>query len=78
VLIYSNKTYSETGELTNGLSATDGVWVDKKGNIYVANVSTNVVEFKKSGSSPICTYTVRPIRSTLRPTRKATSTSWTS
>jgi hypothetical protein len=57
VLIYSNKTYGETGELTNGLSATDGVWVDKKGNIYVANVSTNVVEFKKSGSSPICTYT---------------------
>ena len=57
VLIYSNKTYGETGELTNGLSATDGVWVDKKGNIYVANVPTNVVEFKKGGSSPICTYT---------------------
>ena len=57
VLIYSNKTYGETGELTNGLSATDGVWVDKKGNIYVANVPTNVVEFKKSGSAPICTYT---------------------
>ncbi|MGC2651638.1 MAG: hypothetical protein WA304_12630 [Candidatus Cybelea sp.] len=57
VLIYSNKTYGETGELTNGLSATDGVWVDKKGNIYVANVSTNVVEFKKGGSSPDCTYT---------------------
>jgi hypothetical protein len=57
VLIYSNKTYSEIGELTNDLSATEGVWVDKKGNIYVANVPTNVVEFKKSGSSPICTYT---------------------
>ena len=57
VLIYSNKTYGETGELTNGLSATDGVWVDKKGNIYVANVPTNVVEFKKGGSSPDCTYT---------------------
>jgi hypothetical protein len=57
VLIYSNKSYSEIGELTNDLSGTDGVWVDKKGDIYVANVSTNVVEFKKGGSSPICTYT---------------------
>jgi hypothetical protein len=57
VLIYSNKSYSEIGELTNDLTGTDGVWVDKKGDIYVANVSTNVVEFKKGGSSPICTYT---------------------
>lgn len=57
VLIYSNKTYSQIGEITNGLSATDGVWVDKKGNIYVANASSNVVEYKNGGSSPICTYT---------------------
>lgn len=57
VLIYSNKTYEEVGELTNGLSFTDGVWVDKKGNIYVANVESNVVEFKNGASSPMCTYT---------------------
>jgi hypothetical protein len=47
----------EIGELTNGLAERDGVWVDKEGNVHVANVSTNVVEFKKGGSSPDCTYT---------------------
>jgi hypothetical protein len=57
VLIYSNKNYSEVGELTSGISIPDGVWVDAKGNVYVANVSTNVVEFKKGAGSPICTYT---------------------
>lgn len=57
VLIYSNKNYSEIGEITNGITLSDGVWVDAKGNIYVANVTSNVVEYKNGGSSPICTYT---------------------
>ncbi len=57
VLVYSNETYEEIGEITNGLTATDGVWVDKKGNVYVANILSNVVEYKGTGSSPACTYT---------------------
>jgi hypothetical protein len=57
VYIYSDKTYGEIGELTNGLDETDGVWVDKKGDVYVANVVDNVVEFKNGGTTPTCTYT---------------------
>jgi hypothetical protein len=57
LLIYANKTYRQVGEITSGLSESDGVWVDAKGRIYVANVSSNVVEYKNGGSSPICTYT---------------------
>ncbi len=52
-----NKSYVEVGEITNGLDASDGVWVDKHGNVYVANVGgPNVVEYKRGGSTPICTY----------------------
>lgn len=57
VLIYSDKTYTEIGEITNGLTAADGVWVDSKGNVYVANVSNDVVEYAKGAGSPSCTYT---------------------
>jgi hypothetical protein len=57
VVILKDKTYKEVGELTNGVTTSDGVWVDSKGNVYVANVPYNVVEFSKGGSSPACTYT---------------------
>ncbi len=56
VFVFKNSTYAKVGDITNGITASDGVWVDKKGNVYVANVSSNVVEYKKGAGSPICTY----------------------
>jgi hypothetical protein len=56
VFVFKNSTYTKVGDLTNGVTASDGVWVDKKGNVYVANVSSNVEEYKKGAGSPICTY----------------------
>jgi hypothetical protein len=56
VFVFKNSTYTKVGDITSGITASDGVWVDKKGNVYVANVSSNVVEYKKGTGSPICTY----------------------
>jgi hypothetical protein len=52
-----NGSYAEVGTITNGINDSDGVWVDKKGNVYVANVDgKNVTEYKKGHGAPICTY----------------------
>ena len=56
VFVFKNSTYAKVGDITSGITASDGVWVDKKGNVYVANVISNVVEYKKGAGSPICTY----------------------
>jgi hypothetical protein len=56
VFVFKNSTYAKVGDITSGITASDGVWVDKKGNVYVANVVSNVVEYKKGAGSPICTY----------------------
>jgi hypothetical protein len=56
VFVFKNSTYAKVGDITNGVTGSDGVWVDKKGNVYVANVVSNVVEYKKGAGSPICTY----------------------
>lgn len=56
VFVFKNSTYAKVGDITSGVTAGDGVWVDKKGNVYVANVISNVVEYKKGAGSPICTY----------------------
>lgn len=53
----SNKTYKEVGDITSGLKGANGVWVDKKGNVYVANANgADVTEYKKGKGSPTCTY----------------------
>ncbi len=57
VVVLKNKTYEPAGSITSGLSEADGVWADRKGNVYVANVSgPNVFEYKKGKGSPSCTY----------------------
>jgi hypothetical protein len=56
VFVFKNSTYAKVGDITSGVTGSDGVWVDKKGNVYVANVISNVVEYKKGAGSPICTY----------------------
>ncbi|MGB9653515.1 MAG: hypothetical protein WCB01_17070 [Candidatus Cybelea sp.] len=64
-----NGTYNEAGDITSGVSGSDGVFVDKKGNVYVANVTgPTVTEYKKGHGSPICTYSsglVDPINVTV-------------
>jgi ethanolamine utilization protein EutQ (cupin superfamily) len=56
VFVFKNSTYAKIGDITSGINTSDGVWVDKKGNVYVANVEQNVTEYKKGAGSPICTY----------------------
>jgi hypothetical protein len=57
VLVLANKSYHEVGEITDGLDGADGVWVDKRGNVYVANYTgLNVTEYRRGRSSPSCTY----------------------
>jgi hypothetical protein len=58
VEILKNKTWSNTGSITNGINGPDGNWVDKKGNLYVANYSgPYITEYAPGGSSPSFTYT---------------------
>src|SRR5665213_207281 len=57
VQILKNKTYQNVGAITNGIDDSDGLWVDKAGNLYVANVvGKNVTEYAPGSSSPKCTY----------------------
>lgn len=57
VQILKNKTYQNIGAITNGIDDSDGLWVDKAGNLYVANVvGKNVAEYAPGSSSPTCTY----------------------
>ncbi|HEY1656377.1 MAG TPA: hypothetical protein VGF86_14835 [Candidatus Tumulicola sp.] len=56
VQILKNKTYQNVGSLT-GFGDSDGVWVDKSGNLYVADVvNKDVVEYAPHQTSPKCTY----------------------
>jgi hypothetical protein len=67
-----NKGYKPAGTIVNGISDPDGVWLDQKGNLYVANAqyktnAADVVEFAKGKSVPTCTYSsqlVDPINET--------------
>jgi hypothetical protein len=57
VLAFKNKGYKSSGEITSGVDGSDGIWVDKHGNLYVSNFdSANVTEYAPGGTSPICTY----------------------
>jgi DNA-binding beta-propeller fold protein YncE len=57
VIVLKNKSYVSAGEITNGLNGADGLWVDKKGNLYVANYNgVNVTEYRRDSFAPSCTY----------------------
>jgi hypothetical protein len=57
VFLLKNKTYAPNGSITNGMNSNDGIWIDKAGNLYVANVNgKNVTEYAPGSSSPTCTY----------------------
>jgi hypothetical protein len=57
VEILKNGSYMNLGSITNGINGSDGVWIDNKGNLYVANrTGVNVTEYAPGSSSPTCTY----------------------
>ncbi|HVR48085.1 MAG TPA: hypothetical protein VMT95_15750 [Candidatus Binatia bacterium] len=57
VIVLKNKTYHYARKIKKGLNGSYGEWIDKNGNLYVANGGGhNVTEYKPSNSSPSCTY----------------------
>jgi DNA-binding beta-propeller fold protein YncE len=55
VEILANGTYKNVGSISNGISVPHGDFLDKKGNLYVANAS-NITEYAPGGTSPSFTY----------------------
>jgi DNA-binding beta-propeller fold protein YncE len=58
VEILANGTYKNVGSISNGISLPVGVFLDKKGNLYVANPypASNIREYAPGGTSPSFTY----------------------
>jgi DNA-binding beta-propeller fold protein YncE len=57
VEILANGTWTETGTITSGLDGPDGIFADKKGNVYVANYAgLDIQEYAPNGTSPSFTY----------------------
>lgn len=57
VFVFKNSTYKKTATISKGLTDADGMWVDAKGNLYVANATgPNVLEYKKGAGTPVCRY----------------------
>jgi DNA-binding beta-propeller fold protein YncE len=49
--------YEQIGTISVGIKGPAGMWVDGKGNLYVANYrGKNVAEYAPSATSPTCTY----------------------
>jgi hypothetical protein len=58
VLIYPEVGTNQApiGKITNGISAPWGLWVDKNGNLYVANSSGKVTVYPPGSVDPSATY----------------------
>jgi hypothetical protein len=57
VFVLNRKAYEKVGAIKSGIDGPDGLFVDKKGNVYIANyASADVTEYKKGQGSPVCTY----------------------
>lgn len=57
VKILKNGSYAELGQITNGISTPQSVFLDKHGNLYVVNFGAgNVTEYAPNGTTPIFTY----------------------
>ena len=72
VVVYDYRTGKQVGLLSTGLDYPEGLCVDKRGNIWVANSEAyNMVEFAHGGTTPIATlddndYT--PVSCSVNPT----------
>ena len=59
VELLANGTYKKVGSISNGITFPAGDFLDKKGNLYVANATSslpNIVEYAPGGTSPSFTY----------------------
>lgn len=57
VFVLKSKTWKNVRSITDGLSGPYGVWVDRRGNLYVANrLDVNVLEYKPGATTPTFTY----------------------
>jgi hypothetical protein len=61
VQLFANGTWSPKGTISNGVSQPTGDWIDKQGNLYVANAhqyngAFNVQEYAPNASAPKFTY----------------------
>jgi hypothetical protein len=56
VEILANGTYKNVGYISSGINGPNGDFLDKKGNLYVANSGVNIVEYAPGGTSPSFTY----------------------
>jgi hypothetical protein len=58
--VFDNKSYGPINSITSGVNNSAGLWIDKAGNLYVANYSgPTVTEYAPGGNSPACTYSSR-------------------
>ncbi len=56
--VFSVPSYSEVGQITSGIDQPEGIATDKKGNLYVSNLSGGTVTvYKPGGTSPSLTLT---------------------
>ncbi|MGA8474609.1 MAG: hypothetical protein WB681_06040 [Candidatus Cybelea sp.] len=59
VKILKNKTYREIGAITNGIQNPNGMVLDRRGNLYVANDSVpSITEYAPNATSPSFTYSL--------------------
>jgi DNA-binding beta-propeller fold protein YncE len=57
VFVLRGTPYHVTREITHGVHGSDGLWVDKHGNLYVSNINAkSVTEYLRGGRVPICRY----------------------
>ncbi len=57
VELLKNRTYAPDTTITSGVNHPNGGWIDKKGNLYVANSGAdNITEYAPNDTTPAFTY----------------------
>jgi hypothetical protein len=57
ILVLKNKTYKQIRVIKEGTTGPSSLWVDSRGNLYLANqYGSDVLEYRPRASSPSCTY----------------------
>jgi len=57
IKILKNRGYAELGQITTGIDNPTSVFLDKRGNLYVANnAADDVTEYAPNGTTPSFTY----------------------
>ncbi|HEY6326297.1 MAG TPA: hypothetical protein VIW73_07295 [Candidatus Cybelea sp.] len=57
VFVLHGTPYHVAHKITQGVHGSDGMWVDKHGNLYVSNINArSVTEYPRGGRLPACRY----------------------